>query len=88
MQENLLLAEAEDGYDEYGLCNDLVDFCNVPNDKTGLIVWKEPWDSSGWEVSEAFLKKWGWVVRGCRELMVSTNFWRERRGEKRLVWEV
>lgn len=88
MRDNLLLAEVGDGYDEYGLCNDLVDFCDVTNDNTGLIVWKEPWDPSGWEVSEPFLRKWGWVVRGCRELMVSTNFWREKRGEERLVWEV
>jgi len=88
MRDNLLLAEAGGGYDEWGLCNDLVDFCDVPNDQTGLIVWKEPWNPSGWEVSEAFLRKWGWVVKGCGDLLASTNFWRERRGEERLVWEL
>jgi hypothetical protein len=87
MRDNLLLAEARGGYDEWGLCNDLVDFCNVPAEKTGLIVWTEPWDPSGWEVSEAFLQNWPWVLSGCRELMVSTNFWRERRGEETLAWE-
>lgn len=83
MRDNLLIAS--DSYDETSLCNDLVEFCDVPNEQTGLIVWKEPWDPSGWEVSDAFLAKWGWVVEGCNELITSTNYWRQRRGEKALV---
>ncbi|CZR62709.1 uncharacterized protein PAC_12606 [Phialocephala subalpina] len=86
MRNNMLLAE--DQYDEMALCNDLVEFCNVPNEKTGLIVWKDPWDQSGWEVSETFAERWAWVIKGCKELFASTNYWRERRGEDPLVWEV
>lgn len=83
MRDNMLLAG--DSYDEYELCNDLVDFCDVPSERTGLIVWGEPWDPSGWEISESFSKRWGWVVRGCVELLASTNYWRKQRGEDALV---
>jgi hypothetical protein len=84
MRDNLLLAG--DSYDETALCNDLIDFCDVPNEKTGLIVWSEPWDPSGWEVSAAFVAKWGWVIEGCDELVESTNHWRAKRGEKMLAF--
>ncbi|KUJ10542.1 uncharacterized protein LY89DRAFT_656375 [Mollisia scopiformis] len=86
MRNNMLLAE--DQYDEMALCNDLVEFCTLPNEKTGLIVWKDPWDPSGWEVSETFARRWTWVIKGCRELLESTNYWRHSRGEGPLVWEV
>ncbi|KAE9363605.1 hypothetical protein N431DRAFT_431805 [Stipitochalara longipes BDJ] len=86
MRDNMLLAG--DSFDEYELCNDLVDFCDVPSERTGLVIWGEPWDPSGWEVSESFLKRWGWVVRGCTELLASTNYWRKQRGEDTLVFEV
>ncbi len=75
-------------YDEYELCNDLVDFCDVPNEKTGLIVWGEPWDPSGWEMSESFLSRWRWVVNGCVGLLASTNYWRAQRGESELVFQL
>jgi hypothetical protein len=86
MRDNMLLAG--DSYDEYELCNDLVDFCDVPSERTGLVVWGEPWDPSGWEISESFLRRWGWVVKGCLDLLVSTNYWRKQRGEDPLVFEL
>ncbi|KAF4635832.1 hypothetical protein G7Y89_g2270 [Cudoniella acicularis] len=86
MRDNILLAG--DSYDEDQLCNDLVEFEDVSNDQTGLIVWGEPWDPSGWEMSEAFLWRWEWAVKGCVELVESTNYWRERRGEKALLIKV
>ncbi|KAJ5648633.1 hypothetical protein N7490_005005 [Penicillium lividum] len=82
MRDNLL--RNSDSYDEWALCNDLVDFYEVPNEKTGLIVWNTPWDPSGWEASEEFLTKWKWVVEGCDELFTSTNYWRKQRGEEAL----
>jgi hypothetical protein len=81
-----ILLLAGDTYDEYALCNELVDFCDVTHDKTGLVVWREPWDPSGWEVSESFLSKWRWVVEGCDELLQSTNYWRMMRGENMLFF--
>lgn len=82
IRDNLLLAEGQ--YDEDELCNVILDFHDVPNEKSGLIVWGEPWDSAGWEISENFLTHWAWVIRGCDEIQRSTNRWRRRRGEKEL----
>ncbi|KAL4985923.1 hypothetical protein BDW68DRAFT_198480 [Aspergillus falconensis] len=86
MRDNLLLRYGD--FDEAALCNDLVDFCDVSNDETGLIVWTTPWHPSGWEVSEAFLRKWGWVIKGCDDLVKSTNYWRGIRGEELLVLDI
>jgi hypothetical protein len=82
MRDNLLRAEGN--YDEDLLCDALVEFTDVPNDQTGLIVWKDPWDIYSWELSETFVKSWGWTVKGCEELQHSTNIWRLRRGEEPL----
>ncbi|KAJ5387320.1 hypothetical protein N7509_009861 [Penicillium cosmopolitanum] len=84
MRDNLLQKYGD--FDEYALCNDLVDFYDVSNDETGLIVWSNPWLPSGWEVSETFLRKWSWVVKGCDDLAKSTNYWRGIRGEEPLVF--
>ncbi|KAJ5093260.1 hypothetical protein N7456_009121 [Penicillium angulare] len=86
MRDNLLRRYEDEDFDEMALCNDLVDFYDVSNDETGLIVWTNPWDSSGWEVSETFLRKWHWVVAGCDDLFQSTNYWRGIRGEEPLVF--
>ncbi|KAK9343616.1 hypothetical protein V1522DRAFT_460154 [Lipomyces starkeyi] len=87
MRDNLL--SAGDSFDDEELCLDIL---QVPEASAGmagmagLIVWGEPWDPYGWEVTEAFVKKWGWIVRGCQEILVSTNYWRDQRGEEPLVF--
>lgn len=86
MRDNLLLAG--DSYDEDLLCNNLIEFQDVPSEQTGLIVWNAPSEPTGWEVSETFLRDWGWVVRGCIELQRSTNSWRAKRGERPLIFEL
>jgi hypothetical protein len=86
MRDNLLLAG--EAYNEDLLCNDLVEFKDIPNEQTGLIVWSDPWNTASWEVSETFLRNWGWTVKGCADLQKSTNNWRLRRGEKPLSFEV
>ncbi|KAB8274758.1 hypothetical protein BDV30DRAFT_225662 [Aspergillus minisclerotigenes] len=85
MRDNLLQRYGD--FDETALCNDLVDFYDVSNDETGLIVWRTPWHPTGWEISETFLRKWSWVVRGCDDLANSTNYWRGLRGEEPLVFD-
>jgi hypothetical protein len=82
MRDNIL--RAGDSFDDTELCMDLVEFWNSPSERSGLIVWGDPWDLRNWEVSEEFLKKWAWVIKGCQELFQSTNYWRIKRGEKRL----
>lgn len=59
-------------------------------DEARLIVWKDPWDPSGWEVTEGFLRKWGFLLRGDGEddMVRATNRWRALRGEDPIVWEV
>ncbi|KAJ5936116.1 hypothetical protein N7454_005414 [Penicillium verhagenii] len=84
MRDNLI--EAGDSWDDCELCNDIMGFWNSPTAGiAGLKVWGEPWDIQNWELTEAFLKKWQWTVRGCPELMDSTNAWRAKRGENLIL---
>jgi len=81
MRDNLI--QAGDDWDDDELCHDIMGFWNSPGSgNAGLLVWGDPWDVQNWELTEAFLKKWQWVVRGCPEIMNSTNSWRAKRGEK------
>ncbi|KAJ6021494.1 hypothetical protein N7540_006998 [Penicillium herquei] len=81
MRDNLI--EAGDEWDDEKLCLDIMGFwTNSTSLEAGLLVWGDPWDASNWEITEDFLKRWQWVVRGCPELMNSTNAWRAKRGEK------
>ncbi|KAJ5218580.1 uncharacterized protein N7498_000679 [Penicillium cinerascens] len=72
-----------DEYDEDQLCGDLYGICG-PSPEVGLLVWGEAWDPSAYEVSERVFNKWGRFLRGCPELLKSTNYWRRKRGEKQL----
>lgn len=79
MRDNLL--RAGDTYDDLELCADLVGYFNSPVVRNGVVIWGEPWDPAGWEVTKDFLERWGWTIKGCSELFESTNYWRLRRGE-------
>jgi hypothetical protein len=59
-------------------------------DEPRVLVWNNPWDASGWEVTRGFLRKWGYLLRGEGEsgMLRATNRWRALRGEDPLVWEV
>lgn len=46
-----------------------------------LISWTDPWDPAGWEMTEAFLRRWGFLVKECHEMFVASNYWRAMRGE-------
>lgn len=54
----------------------------------GIVIWSPPWHTSGWEVTEGFWRKWGWLLAGCSDMLVATNHWRSKRGEPPLVFEV
>jgi len=82
MRDNLL--RAGDTFDDMELCGDLVGFFSHPTGRTGMIIWGEPWEISGWEVTEEFLMQWGWTIRGCESIVESTNRWRAKRGEEPL----
>ncbi|KAK2589645.1 hypothetical protein QQS21_012674, partial [Conoideocrella luteorostrata] len=71
-----------DSYDEEGLCRAFTG--RGQQGGAGVIVWREPWDAGGWELTEEFVRSWGWVFQGCSELYQSTNMWRAQRGERLL----
>ncbi|KAH8900960.1 hypothetical protein GQ53DRAFT_675800 [Thozetella sp. PMI_491] len=56
----------------------------VTNGRYGLIVWGEPYENTNWEATPGFLRKWAWVVEGCRELVHVSNRWRMSRGAEPL----
>ncbi|KAH7144151.1 hypothetical protein B0J13DRAFT_584975 [Dactylonectria estremocensis] len=74
-----LLRHDEKSYDNKELCRDLRGFQAVALGCGGMITWADPWDSRGWEVTEAFAAKWPWVIEGCHELLDSTNHWKAAR---------
>lgn len=81
VRDNILSALAANLFDEDELCCDILE---IRNDEAGLIVWGEAWDVQSWEASEIFLRKWGYLTRGCPEILEATNYWREKRGARKL----
>ncbi|KAK7422695.1 hypothetical protein QQX98_001483 [Neonectria punicea] len=81
LRDNLLERDIE-SFDEEGLCCAFTG--RGHRQGAGVIVWREPWDCSGWEVTEEFVRSWGWVIVGCWDLFRSTNMWRAQRGERPL----
>ncbi|GAP83895.2 hypothetical protein SAMD00023353_0503150 [Rosellinia necatrix] len=73
-----------DSFDEEQLCHDMRGA--IPGQNPGVLVWGDPWDADSWEVTEEFVKSWGWVVANCWDLLRSTNRWRTRRGEEPLFF--
>ena len=51
-------------------------------ERRGIIAWSPPWEITGWEMSEGFLRKWGWLVKGLPGMLEATNRWRIERGEE------
>ena len=84
LRDNLI--QHEDCMDDSQLCRDLMGFWTMPSEENCMLVWGNPWDPMNWEITEAFLRKWGRLVKGCPEILWSTNHWRLQRGEKRLLW--
>ncbi|KAE8333046.1 hypothetical protein BDV39DRAFT_199397 [Aspergillus sergii] len=70
--------------EEEQLWADLVEWGGNGTEGAGLIVWGEPSDPRNWEATVPFLKRWGWLLQGCSEILEATNYWRQVRGEVRL----
>lgn len=91
MRDNLLrAAQVRKGtIDEDSLCRDIVDVgAGRGIEHAALVVWGDPWDPGAWEATEMFLRKWGWLLEGCAEVLESTNRWRRQRGLKPFRFEV
>lgn len=66
------------------LCGDLFGRCGKGTGQVGLVVWGESWDSFAYEISETVFMAWAGLLRHCPELVYSTNYWRQGRGEPAL----
>ncbi|CAD6445934.1 e53fe445-2a3b-439e-ab96-2687b9f0a5ed-CDS [Sclerotinia trifoliorum] len=51
-----------------------------------LITWGDPWRVESWEVTPGFIRKWGWSLEGCDDLIQSSNRWRALRNERPITW--
>lgn len=85
MRDNLIAVQ--DIIDDDDLCHDLMAFWDTRNTGATLLVWGPSWETESWEVTPAFLLKWGFLLKGCEELIMNTNRWRAKRGEKPLDWK-
>ncbi|KAE8419578.1 hypothetical protein BDV36DRAFT_251252 [Aspergillus pseudocaelatus] len=68
-------------FSDCDLCTDIMD---PASGDVGMLVWGDPWLPESWEVSELFIQKWFWILRGCPDIILSSNRWRARRGLKPL----
>jgi len=87
LRDNIIQALSIEGFDEDEFCLDVFhpgDHWKL-EEKPALIVWGEAAHIHNWEVNLAFLRKWGWLLEGCPEILVATNAWRRQRGEK--TWD-
>lgn len=91
MRENaILLAGRFNGMD---LCEDIVGgiyqgFGSERIENNGMLAWTDPWHVSGWEVTDGFVRKWGFLLKGCWDMIEATNLWRALRGEDPLIVEI
>lgn len=86
------LIQAAGTFDEDELWADCIGglYEGFPDDeieRRGIIAWSPPWDITGWEMSEGFLRKWGWLFKGLPGPLRATNQWRMKRGEEPFVYE-
>jgi hypothetical protein len=84
-RDRLILAAGT--FDEDELWSDCIGglYEGFPDDeitRRGIIAWSPPWHIAGWEMSEGFLRKWGWLFKGLPEVLEATNRWRRERGEE------
>ncbi|KAJ6783688.1 hypothetical protein PWT90_08046 [Aphanocladium album] len=67
-------------YDEDELCHDLFTGAGGHEEsQIGMVVWGEAWDPAAYELSEAIMQKWQWLLRDCSDIISFTNSWRRKR---------
>lgn len=86
LRDNVIRAVAAGLMDEDELCADISEINYENTEKPSLIVWGDSSVPDCWEASVLFFLKWGWLLKGCPEVLESTNRWRQSRGEKSLYW--
>lgn len=86
------LIQAAGTFDEDELWADCIGglYEGFPDDeieRRGIVAWSPPWDITGWEMSEGFLRKWGWLFKGLPGALEATNRWRMERCEEPFVYD-
>ena len=86
------LIQAIGTFDEDELWDDCIGglFEGFPDneiERRGIVAWSPPWDITGWEMSEGFVRKWGWLFEGLSEVLEATNRWRGQRGDVPLRYD-
>ena len=77
LRDNILLAMLDDDQEDQ-LC-----YSFHGGDGDDLKVWgSQPWSPIGWEISQGFVDKWGWLLDA--ETIRYSNFWRAERGDSPL----
>ncbi|KAM0355089.1 hypothetical protein ACHAPU_000946 [Fusarium lateritium] len=85
-RDNIIQAVDAEVMDDDDLCMDIAE-ANLENvERPSLIVWGDASLPHSWEASPWFLRKWGWLLQGCPEMLEATNKWRHSRGERLLHW--
>ncbi len=87
------LIRAAGSFDEDELWDDCIGglYQGFPDDEVarrGIVAWSPPWDIAGWEMSEGFLAKWGWLFGGLPGALEATNRWRRERCEEEIPFVV
>ncbi|KAF2717717.1 hypothetical protein K431DRAFT_288328 [Polychaeton citri CBS 116435] len=49
--------------------------------RRGLVVWGDASCISSWELTEGFVRTFGFLLEGCDDFLAATNTWRAMRGE-------
>lgn len=92
MRDNAIVATRAGRLSNDEFCRDILrGLCGGGEEMGGdarLLVWTNPWEAAGWELTEWFLKKYGFLVKDCDDMRRATNRWREVRGDEPIVWEV
>lgn len=79
------LISAGETFDDRQLCRALRGLQSDRPGNTGVIVWLDSCDPTGWELTESFARDWGWTIAHCYSLFESTNHWMSLRGERLLL---
>jgi hypothetical protein len=79
------LIEADGTMDHHEFNADIMGTGITFEGRPGIIVWGEPWDPFSMELTEEFAQKWSQLFSRCPELLESTNYWRAKRDQPRLV---
>lgn len=86
-RDNVILAADAGLLDDDDLCEDIAEANLLNMERPSLIVWGDASLPHSWEVSPLFIRKWGWLLQGCPEMLEATNRWRQSRGERLLYWQ-